>query len=79
MVYVLKEEINVITPRILPPKTKEKYLNRLTELIEKGQNVPVRIDSVGRLANIVTREKVYKQVDKVDWPKFVEWRTNCTT
>lgn len=62
-----------------PPKTNQKYINRLNELIAKGKDVPVRTESVGRLANFVTGEKSYKQVDRVDWPKFVEWRTNCTT
>ena len=64
---------------MLPPKTKQKYLNRLNELIEKGQDVPVLTESVGRLANYVTGERSYKQVNRVDWPKFVQWRTNCTT
>ena len=60
-------------------KTNQKYINRLNELIAKGKDVPVRTESVGRLANFVTGEKSYKQVDRVDWPKFVGWRTNCTT
>ena len=64
---------------MIPPKTNQKYINRLNELIAKGKDVPVRTESVGRLANFVTGEKSYKQVDRVDWPKFVEWRTNCTT
>ena len=64
---------------MIPQKTNQKYINRLNELIANGKDVPVRTESVGRLANFVTGEKSYKEVDRVDWPKFVGWSTNCTT
>ena len=64
---------------MIPPKTYQKYVDRLNELIAKGNDIPVRTEPVGRLANFVTGEKSYKQVVKVDWSKFVAWRTNCIT
>ncbi len=64
---------------MIPPKTKQKYLNRLNELIKKGQDVPVRTETISSRPSFVTGERSYKQVNKVDWPQFVEWRANCIT
>ena len=64
---------------MIPPETKQKYLNRLNELIKKGQDVPVQTKTIGGPSNFVPGIRPYKQVNKVDWPKFVEWRTNCIT
>lgn len=64
---------------MLPPKTEQKYLNRLNEWIKKGQEVPVRTESVVSSSSRLTGDTTHRQVDRVDWPKFVEWRTNCST
>lgn len=64
---------------ILPEKIKQKYLSRLNDLIEKGEKVPIHTESIGHLANYITGEMTYTQVEKIDWAKFVEWRTNCIT
>lgn len=64
---------------ILPDKIRHKYLSRLEELIEKGEKVPVHTESRSRLANFLTNERTYYNVEIIDWPSFIEWRTNCIT
>jgi hypothetical protein len=64
---------------MIPTKTKQKYLHRLNELIEKGQDVTVRTKTIGGRPSFVTGERSFKEVNNVDWPQFVEWRTNCIT
>jgi hypothetical protein len=65
---------------MLPPKTKQKYLNRLNELIDKGQQIPVTNQTISGGVNRFTGEaRPSRQVTNVGWPEFVEWRTNCVT
>lgn len=63
---------------ILPEKIKQKYLSRLEDLIEKGKRVPVQTESIVS-TNYVTEKRTCHQIEKIDWPMFVEWRTNCVT
>ncbi len=55
---------------------KQKYLERLDQLIQKGQFVPVRSKTTSH-TSYINRSLIYNQVYKVDWPSFIEWRTNC--
>lgn len=64
---------------MLPPNTKQKYLTRLKELIKKGEDVPVRTESRVTGPGYFSGKTTTKQFNKVDWPDFVEWRTNCVT
>lgn len=65
---------------MLPPKTKQKYLNRLNELIENGQQIPVTNKTIpGRQNRFTGDVGPSRQVTNVGWPEFVEWRTNCVT
>ena len=63
----------------LHEKIKTKYLARFDELIEKGEKVPIHHKSEARSRSSVTGQVSYRLVEEVDWPKFVEWRTNCVT
>jgi len=50
----------------------------LEHLIEKGQKVPVKQESITH-ENPITERRRYEVIEKIDWPQFVEWRTNCIT
>ncbi len=63
---------------ILPEKIKQKYLCRLEALIEKGEKVPVHSETITH-TNPFTDKRRYERLENIDWPKFVEWRTNCVT
>jgi len=63
----------------LPPSVKQKYLSRLEQIIAKGESVPINTKSVPSGGNYLTGQTNYKQVKVVDWPSFVEWRTNAIT
>ena len=63
----------------LPSKVKQKYLSRLEELIQRGEEVPVRDTQVLVSNSSITGEKKYRTVKAVDWPRFVEWRTASMT
>jgi hypothetical protein len=62
---------------MLPPITRQKYADRLAELIRRGEAVTVSSKTV-RSENWVTGEYRSRQVQAVDWSEFVKWRTNCT-
>jgi hypothetical protein len=65
---------------MLPPKTKQKYLARICELIEKGKQIPITHKTIpGRVNRITGDVGPSKNVVNVGWPQFVEWRTNCVT
>ncbi len=63
----------------LPPKVQEKYLDRLDELIQKGEQLPVHKKPVKSGGNYATGKVSYREVEEIDLPKFIEWRTNCIT
>jgi hypothetical protein len=63
---------------VIPPITREKYAQRLAELIRRGEAVTVS-SKTERSENWVTGKTTSRQVETVDWLKFVEWRTNCTS
>jgi hypothetical protein len=63
---------------VLPPITRQKYAERLAELIRRGEALPVSSKSVSS-KSWVTGETTSRLVESVDWPEFVKWRTNCTT
>jgi hypothetical protein len=66
--------------KMLPPKTKQKYLNRIGELIEKGQQIPISHKTIqGRTNRFTGDVGPSTHVTNVGWPQFVEWRTNCVT
>lgn len=66
--------------KMLPPKTKQKYLDRIVELIEKGQQIPISHKTIPGITNRFTGDvSPSKHVTNVGWPQFVEWRTNCVT
>jgi hypothetical protein len=65
---------------MIPPKTKQKYFERLRELISKGENIEIRTKTIPGEENWATgRISRSRQVVQIDWPSFVEWRTNCIT
>lgn len=65
---------------MLPPKTKQKYLNRICELIEKGQQIPISHKTIPGRPNRITGDVgPSTHLAIVGWPQFVEWRTNCVT
>lgn len=65
---------------MIPTKTKQKYISRLIELIEKGESIEVRTKTVPGTENWATgRVSASRQITQIDWPSFVEWRTNCIT
>lgn len=65
---------------MIPPKTKEKYLNRLNALIEKGRQIPITTNIIPGRRNRYTGDVgPSRQVTNVGWPQFVEWRTSCVT
>jgi hypothetical protein len=63
---------------ILPERIKQKYLSRLEDLIEKGEKVPVHSETITHV-NPFTDKRRHERLENVDWPKFVEWRTNYVT
>lgn len=63
---------------ILPEKIKQKYLSRFEDLIEKGEKVPVHPETITH-TNPFTDKQRYERSENIDWPKFVQWRTNCIT
>jgi len=63
----------------LPPKVQEKYLNRLDELIRKGEQLPVHKKPVRSGRSYVTGKVSIREVKEIDYLKFIEWRTNCIT
>jgi len=63
---------------VLPPITRQKYAERLAELIRRGEAVPVSSKTISS-ENWVTGMTTSRLVETVDWPEFVKWRTNCTT
>lgn len=63
---------------MLPPITRQKYAERLAELIRRGEAVPVSNKSITS-ENWVTGKPTSRRVETVDWAEFVKWRTNCLT
>ena len=63
---------------MLPPITRQKYAERLAELIRRGEAVTVS-RKTETSENWVTGKTTSRLVETVDWPEFVKWRTNCTT
>jgi hypothetical protein len=63
---------------VLPPITRQKYAERLAELIRRGEAVTVS-RKTETSENWVTGKTTSRLVETVDWPEFVKWRTNCTT
>ena len=63
---------------MLPPITRQKYAERLAELIRRGEAVSVS-RKTEMSENWVTGKTTSRVVETVDWPEFVQWRTNCTT
>jgi hypothetical protein len=63
---------------VLPPITRQKYAERLAELIRRGEAVSVS-SKTEMSENWVTGKTTSRVVETVDWPEFVKWRTNCTT
>jgi hypothetical protein len=63
---------------VLPPITRQKYAERLAELIRRGEAVSVS-RKTEMSENWVTGKTTSRVVETVDWPEFVQWRTNCTT
>jgi hypothetical protein len=63
---------------VLPPITRQKYAERLAELIRRGEAVPVLSKTITS-ENWVTGMTTSRLVETVDWEEFVKWRTNCTT
>jgi len=63
---------------MIPTTIKQKYLNRLDELIERANKISVEIKTVNN-TNPFTGNSSQEQVTNINWQQFVEWRTNCTT
>ncbi len=63
---------------MLPPITRKKYADRLTDLIRLGEDITISCRTIAS-ENWVTRNSRTKTVHSVNWPEFVRWRTSCTT
>lgn len=70
----------------LPAKLKKKYLDRLDELIERGEQIDIQrgsktIRSGGSGYGAFGREPTYRQVPtvNVDYDAFRPWRASCVT
>jgi hypothetical protein len=63
---------------VLPPITRQKYAERLAELIRRGEAVPVSNKTITS-DNWVTGKTTSRRVETIDWEEFVKWRTNCLT
>ena len=57
---------------------RQKYLNRLEQLIEQASQVPVETHTNVQ-ENWATGKVTRHTSHHVDWPAFVEWRTSCVT
>lgn len=53
------------------------YLDRLTELIQRGESLPMQQHSRLAASNPLTGEKAYRHYTLARLPEFVEWRTSC--
>ena len=58
-------------------RLKDKYIQRLDELIRIGSSIPMRQHSRITSANRITGEKRFQHYDLASWPEFIEWRTSC--
>ena len=65
---------------MIPHKTKQKYISRLKKLIERGEAIEIRTKTIPGTENSATgRLSASRQITQINWPTFVEWRTNCIT
>lgn len=61
----------------LTERVKVVYLDRLTELIQSGESIPMKPHSRVTSSNFLTGEKTYRHFNLASWSEFVEWRTSC--
>jgi len=66
----------------LPPKLKKKYLDRLDELIRRGESIEIqRQTKTVRNEWLIGREPSYFEAEtiNVDYDAFRPWRASCVT
>ncbi len=61
----------------LSERVKAVYLDRLNELIQSGESIPMKPHSRVTSSNSITGEKTYRHFNLASWSEFVEWRTSC--
>lgn len=61
----------------LTERVKAVYLDRLTELIQRGESLPMQQHSRVVGSNAYSGEKTYRHYTLASLPEFVEWRTSC--
>ncbi len=61
----------------LAERVKAVYLDRLTELIQRGESLPMQQHSRVASSNYLTGEKSYRHFTRASLSEFVEWRTSC--
>ena len=58
---------------MIPPKTKQKYIDRFKELITKGESIKSCTKTILRGTNPFTgKVSPNREVIEFDWPSFVE-------
>lgn len=61
----------------LAERVKAVYLDRLTQLIQRGESLPMAQHSRVVSSNPFSGEKSYRHYTVASLPEFVEWRTSC--
>ena len=59
--------------------TKQKYVDRLAELIEIGNNIATGTHKEWAGGNFITGENHYRSKEHLAFGPFVEWRAACVT
>jgi hypothetical protein len=60
-------------------QTKQKYLDRLAELIDIGNNIATKTHEEWAGGNLLTGKNHYRTKEHLAFGPFVEWRSACVT
>ncbi len=58
-------------------RVKEKYIERIDELIASGTGIPIQAHSRRTSYNYISGESTYESYSLARKPEFIEWRTSC--
>lgn len=62
---------------VLMARIKERYIQRIDELIASGLGMPMMQHSRQTSFNIISGQSTYHHYNLASHPEFVEWRTSC--